>query len=313
MTLRAVPALLLAAIALAGCSSFRGIAVKAVANTLSASGSVFAGDEDPELVRDAIPFGLKTYESLLQQVPEHRGLLLATASGFIQYSYAFVQQDADFVEEADLARSRELRARAKKLFLRGRDYALRGLEIRHPGFSAAVRQDPGTALARMTKEDVPFLYWAGAGWMAALMASKEDLGLVADLPTAAAMVERVLALDERFQDGAAHELLISYEGSRPAAMGGSVERARDHYRKALEISGGRRASVHLALAEAVSVGEQNLAEFQQLVAAALAVDPDGDPDQRLVNVLARQRAQWLGARVADLFLEAAQEDEETER
>jgi predicted anti-sigma-YlaC factor YlaD len=312
MSWRAV-AFLLAAIALGGCSSLRGLAVKAVANTLAASGGVFAGDEDPELVRDAIPFGLKTYESLLQRAPEHRGLLLAAASGFIQYSWAFVQQDADFVEAADLARSRELRARAKKLFLRGRDYALRGLEIRHPGFYEAVRQDPQAALAPMTGEDVPFLYWAGAGWLAALMAAKEDLGLVADLPAAAAMVERVVTLDERFGGGAAHELLISYEGSRPAAMGGSAERARAHYRRALAISGGRRASLHLALAEAVAVGEQDLAAFQRLVAAALAVDPEGDPDQRLVNVLAHRRARWLSSRVEDLFLEAAQDDEETER
>lgn len=298
----------LVAMALAGCS-IRGLAVRSVADALSAGGGVFAGDEDPELVRDAIPFGLKTYESLLAEVPEHRGLLLAAASGFIQYSYAFVQQDADFAEAEDLARARELRARAKGLFLRGRDYALRGLEVRHPGFSEAVRRDPRAALSRMTREDVPFLYWAGTGWLAALMASKEDLGLVADLPAAAALVERVVEIDERFAAGAAHELLISYEGSRPAAMGGSAERAREHYRRALAISGGRRASVHLALAEAVAVSEQDLAGFRSLVAAALAVDPAADPEQRLANVLSHRRARWLEARAADLFLEAAAEEE----
>ncbi|HEX6861903.1 MAG TPA: TRAP transporter TatT component family protein [Thermoanaerobaculia bacterium] len=300
---------LLAAMALAGCS-IRGLAVRSVANALSAGGGVFAEDDDPELVRDAIPFGLKTYESLLREVPEHRGLLLATASGFIQYAYAFVQQDADFAEADDLARAREMRARAKRLFLRGRDYAFRGLEVRHPGFAEAVRGDPEAALAATTREDVPFLYWAGAGWLAALMASKEDLGLVADLPAAAALVERVLELDERFAGGAAHELLISYEGSRSAAMGGSAERAREHYRRALALSGGRRASVHLALAEAVSVNEQNLGEFQSLVAAALAIDPAADPEQRLVNVLAQRRARWLEARLPDLFLEAAPPEDE---
>jgi predicted anti-sigma-YlaC factor YlaD len=89
-----------------------------------------------------------------------------------------------------------------------------------------------------------------------------------------------------------------------------VERAREHYRRALAISGGRRASVHLALAEAVSVGEQDLAGFRQLVAAALAVDPEADPGQRLVNVLAHRRARWLSSRVEDLFLDAVQEGEE---
>jgi hypothetical protein len=34
----------------------------------------FEGDEDPELVAAAIPFGLKLYESLLAESPKHRGL-----------------------------------------------------------------------------------------------------------------------------------------------------------------------------------------------------------------------------------------------
>ncbi len=300
--------ILLLAGLLAGCS-IKGMAVNAVADALSGSGGVFATDDDPELVRDAIPFGLKTYESILQEVPRHKGLLLATGSGFIQYAYAFVQQEADFVDETDLPRARELRTRAKKLFLRGRDYALRGLEVDHPGFGEAIRKDRDAALAALVKEDVPFLYWAGVGWAAALMSSKEDLGLIADLPIGGSMVERADGLDEAFGTGAAREFLISYEGSRPAAMGGSLERARVHYARALELSGGKRASVHLALAESVAVRDQNVAEFRRLIEAALAVDPEADRDQRLVNVLAQKRARWLKTRVADLFLEADGKEE----
>jgi predicted anti-sigma-YlaC factor YlaD len=102
--------------------------------------------------------------------------------------------------------------------------------------------------------------------------------------------------------------MISYEGSRSEAMGGSPVRARAHYRRALELSQGKRSSVHLALAESVSVREQNLAEFGSLVDAALAVDPDADPSQRLSNVLSRRRALWLKSRVADLFVDAPVEE-----
>ncbi|MEE8533333.1 MAG: TRAP transporter TatT component family protein, partial [Alphaproteobacteria bacterium] len=101
--------------------------------------------------------------------------------------------------------------------------------------------------------------------------------------------------------GAAHEFFIPYEGSRP---GGSAEEARRHYRRALALSGGARASVYLALAEAVTVPEQNLAEFRDLVAAALTVDPDAVPALRLANTLARRRAQWLESRIPELFVDA---------
>ena len=49
--------------AMTGCS-IKTMAVKTVANTLSDSGAVFARDDDPDLVRDAVPFALKLYEYL---------------------------------------------------------------------------------------------------------------------------------------------------------------------------------------------------------------------------------------------------------
>jgi predicted anti-sigma-YlaC factor YlaD len=299
--------LVLGASGLGGCS-LKVMALNSVADALSSQGGVFSSDEDPELVRDAIPFGLKTYESILADLPKHRGLLLATASGFAQYSYAYVVLEAERRDETDLPRSRELRQRARKLFLRGRGYALRGLEVTHPGFEKKLREAPEAALRETVKEDAGLLYWAGACWAGALMASKDDLTLVSELPLAGALVARVLELDEAFNAGAAHEFMISFEGSRSEAMGGSPQRAREHYRRALQLSEGKRASVHLALADSVLVREQNVREFREKIEAALAVNPEADPSQRLSNVLSRRRALWLKSRVSDLFLDAPVEE-----
>ena len=290
---------MLVSVALAGCSVKR-TAVNLLGDALAGGGGVYASDDDPELVREAIPFGLKTYESLLEVSPDHRGLLLAAANGFVAYAF-LVKDEADRIDASDLARARHLRARASRLYLRGRDYALRGLAVTHADFTKALYSDEVAALATTTEEDVPFLYWAGAAWAGALSAAKDDLDLIAELPTAGALVGRVLELDETFERGAAHEFFISYEGSRPS---GSVAQARRHYQRALDISGGLRASVHLALAEAVTVKEQNLDEFRSLIAAALAVDPDRVPELRLVNTIARRRAQWLESRIPDLFVDA---------
>jgi len=79
--------------------------------------------------------------------------------------------------------------------------------------------------------------------------------------------------------------------------------ARRHYQRALELSGGRRASTHLALAEAVSVKKQDRAEFQALLDKALAVDPDAAPEGRLANVLAQRKARRLRRQIDDLFLD----------
>jgi hypothetical protein len=79
---------------LCGCS-VRKIAVKKLGDALAESGTTFASDNDPELVKGALPFSLKLIESLLAESPKHRGLLLAACSGFTQYAYAFVKEEAD--------------------------------------------------------------------------------------------------------------------------------------------------------------------------------------------------------------------------
>lgn len=286
-------------LALAGCS-FQRVAVDVVGDAITGDGTAFSGDDDPELIREALPFGLKTYEGMLEVSPRHAGLLLASARGFTVYAY-LIQTKADALDEGRLADARKMQVRARKLYLRGRDYALRGLEAAHPGFRAKFKTGRTAALAATGRGDVAFLYWAGAAWAGALSADTEDLNLIADLPLAGALVGRVLELDEGFDHGAAHEFFISYEAGRP---GGSTRKARAHYRKALKFSRGRRASIHVSLAEAVSVPEQNLKEFKALLAKAKAHDVNGYRPLRLSNVLARDRAHWLEGRIPDLFVNA---------
>src|SRR5215468_11098164 len=140
----------LAGMVLAGCS-IKQMAVDVVADSVAEGGGTYASDDDPELIREALPFGLKTYESLLAASPDHMGLLLATAKGFVSYAY-MLQQEADRLDESDLARARAERQRASKLYLRGRDYALRALEVSHPGFRTNLQHDLAATLAQTTKD-----------------------------------------------------------------------------------------------------------------------------------------------------------------
>src|SRR5207244_5074229 len=129
-------------------------AVNRLGDALAAGRTTFASDDDPELVKAAVPFSLKLMESLLEESPKHKGLLFATASGFTQYAFAFVQQDADEMEEKNLAAATEIRARARKLYLRARNYGLRGLELKHPGFEKGLRAVPRAAVRAGKVDDV---------------------------------------------------------------------------------------------------------------------------------------------------------------
>lgn len=285
-----------------GCS-FKRIAVNKLGDALAAGGTTFASDDDPELIRDAVPFSLKLMESFLAESPKHRGLLLATCSGFTQYGYAFVQVDADEIESRDLAKATELRKRSQKLYLRARNYGLRGLEVSHPKFEHALRANPKEAVRKLTSpKDVPLMYWTATAWGAAISVSKDNPDLIADLPIAEALMDRALELAEDFEDGAIHVFLISYEMARPGGKAEAESRARKHFNRAVELTQGRLASPFVSLAEQVSVAKQDKAEFQSLLNCALAIDVDAKPEWRLVNLVMQRRARWLLSCTDDLFL-----------
>jgi predicted anti-sigma-YlaC factor YlaD len=299
---RALATSVLAASVLTACSVERFAAGK-LGDALAGSGSTYARDDDPELVRAAAPFSLKLIESLLEKDPEHEGLLLAATRGFTQYAYAFVEQDADRIEDADLARSRELQERARRLYHRAHVYGLRGLEVRHPGFRECFDDDPHTALADARAEDVPLLYWTAASWGLELALSKDDPEALLGLPQVEALIDRALALDESWNEGAIHTFLVTYESSRPSGRREWVDRARTHFERAVALSHGTIAAPYVAFAEAVPLKEQNQRAFEELLGRALAIDLAKNPEARLENEIARARARWLLSRESELFLE----------
>ena len=230
------------------------------------------------------------------------GLLLAAARGFTQYGYSFVQEDADEMEDKDLTAAEEMRGRARRLYLRAHNYGLRGLEVRHKGFGKALRANPKSAVSVAAAKDVPLLYWTALSWAAAISLSKDNPDLIAELPMVEAMMDRALVLDEAFDSGSLHTYFITYEMSRSGGTGEPAARSRQHFERALALSGGQQAGPMVSFAEAVCVQKQDLTEFESLLKRALAINPDLKPEWRLANLVMQRRAKWLLARTDQLFL-----------
>jgi predicted anti-sigma-YlaC factor YlaD len=281
--------------------SLRRMAGRTIADSFAHGSSTYAQDDDPELVREALPFALKTLEGLTTDLPRHRPLLRSLASGFTSYAVAYVVPDSKRLEGIDVLAAQAERDRARRLLLRGRDYGLRALEVQHPSFGVALRTNGVEALARTTLDDLPDLYWTAAAWGSAISVGKGDMDLVADVPIVERLIRRAEALDEAWDDGSLHEFLITFE-SRGAAMGGSLSRARQHYERAMTLNHGLRVGPLVALAEQVALQEQNREEFDALLARALAFDVNQEPASRLANILAQQRARRLQQAGDDLFL-----------
>jgi predicted anti-sigma-YlaC factor YlaD len=268
-------------------------AVGMVAETLASSGDVFTRDDDLELVGDAIPFGLKLYESLLDSAPTNKDLLIATCSNFTQYGVAYLETDALVLGEAQHHDEVvHLNARALKLYLRAKGYCERAMEVRFPGIMQKLPADPVGALAKAEKKDVPLLYWMSASWGSAIALGVDRPDLVIDMPTVRAIAERAIALDETWSRGTLHEMFVSLD-SLPPALGGNPERARMHFTKAVELQKGLSPGPYVALALGVVVPAQDRAEYEKLLNEALAIDPEKDPSNRLVTLVQQRRARAL--------------------
>lgn len=297
---RALPVLVLLS---TGCS-LRTYAINMVGDALASGDSVYESDDDIELVGDALPFGLKLTESLLAESPNHDGLLLTACRGFVLYSYAYVDYEAERLSAEDLDRARILRARARRLYERAIRYGFRALERPHPGFEQRLMRDPQSAVARIeagTKgRNVALLYWTAAALGLAISVSKDDAAMLARLPEVEALLDRALALHEAWDGGALHEFKVILAGAQP---GGAADRAilDRHYRRALQLSAGASAGLYVAYAEAVAIPAQDRTTFQSLLEQALAVDPDRLPRERLATVISQRRARWLLERIDDLI------------
>lgn len=285
-----------------GCGAIKGMAVNSVADMLSSGGgSTVTADDDIELVRDAIPTFLKLHEILLESSPKNQGLLVATCSGFTQYAYAFIQTDAIVAGQEKFEEVTELNRRALNMYLRARGYCLRALELRFKNAAAALAKEPAALLNQAKKKDVPLLYWTAASWGSAISLGVDRPDLVIDLPTVRAFAERALALDDTWSNGAIHEMMISLE-SLPEAIGGSVERARKHFARAVEIQKGELPGPYVALALGVSVAANDEAEFRKHIDAALAIDPKKQPAVQLVTLITQRRAKALLEQIDTIFV-----------
>ncbi len=289
-----------------GACSVEKLALKKAAGMLSGSSSVdvFTSDNDPDFVADALPFAIKLYETLLASLPGHDGLRLRTGSLYIMYANAFVQTPADMTPRREAETRDALLARAKNLYLRGRDILFVALEKKNPRvFRQLKDRQFEAAMAPFGREDASLLYWTALGWMAAFAVDPFDMTLGQTVPRTKAMIERVAALEPGYGNGSLDAFYVGYYGSLPGYLGGDAAKAREHFARAQAVAGGSDTSSLLALATTVSVKEQNAAEFKELLERVLAFDPESSPPNRLVNTLNRRKARWLLDHIDDLFIE----------
>ena len=254
------------------------------ADTLSAS---ILEQDDPQLIQEGAPAYLLLLDGFISRNPEDTALLAAGAQLYALYGSRFA---------ADEQRAIELTTKARR-------YGRAALCLEHEwacslelgGYETYVEQ-----LSRVTRRDIDLLYAYAVSWLSYLDATSDDWTAVAELPWVEAALQRVLALDDTYANGAVHGYLGTLNALRPPALGGMPEVSQAHFERAIELSEGRDLGVKVEYARRYArlMFDQEL--HDRLLTEVLEAPADA-PGLTLFNALAKEDARRLLATSEEYF------------
>jgi hypothetical protein len=276
--------ILISGLLLSGCSYFISSASVDMTENLS---HAILNNNDLATVKDGAPAYLLMVDSLLYRNPDNESLLRGAANIYTAYTNVFVKD----------------KERAGKLTDKALAYAFRAICVRRSktcGFREVNFQEFNTIILSLEIKDVPDLFTLGSAWAAWIQTHKEDWNAVAEISRVEAIMQRVVDLDEFYQDGRAHLYLGVLETFLPPALGGKPDVGKRHFERALEISKDKNLMAKVLYAQhyARLVFDQKL--HDRLLNEVLEAKTDV-PGYTLSNTLAKKQARELLQSGKDYF------------
>jgi len=295
----------LTAVAGSGCN-LNKIAADQTASLLTEGAPALDGFWDWEIAGLGTPGAIMQLEAMLAISPDNESLALNVAKAYVGYGVGWVENDHELAYAAgDFDKSDRLRHRARLLYLRARNLALRCMRNRDAGIDEAMKvggEQLTSYLAKnyTDKSEVAPLFWAGMAWGAAINMGLDQPDLLADMGTAKALVQRAAELDDLYFNGGAYVFLGGFEASLPKALGGDPEKGAVMFEKGLERTKRRNHMLHINYARIYAVNAQNKELYVKLLNEVIESGDLGN-DVRLNNKIARIRAVRYLSQVNDLF------------
>jgi len=275
---------------------FLSLTVTACGQLISNAKQQFADDlsatlleqNDPAMVKQAVPAYLVMVSSMVRSDPDNAALLISASKLYGAYASAFSEDD----KESRL-----------KLATTAFEYAGRAFCARLPDacdLQSLPFETFQDRLSMIKTEDVDVLFTFGSAWAGWLQANSTDWNAVAALPKIQAIIERVIVLDPDIDNGDAHLYLAVIRSLLPPAMGGKPETAKVEFEAAIQVSNGTNLMAKVLYAERFArlVFDQKL--HDRLLKEVIAAEERRDA-HTLTNAIAKQKARRLLAESPEYF------------
>ena len=243
--------------------------------------------DDPETIEKGVPAYLILVSSMIKGDPDNPDLLESGAQLYGAYA-------SSFTNTAD-----SKKALANRAFV----YASHAMCIRDANFCDVKDLsyfEFERRLATIQKDQVQSLFIYVSSWAGVIEANSSDWNAVAELPKVKAGLQRVLDTDEKVSNGNAHLYMAVMESLLPPGIGGKPELAKEHFDRAIEISGGSNLMAKVLYAEKYARMMYDKELHDSLLKQVMDADIGSD-DQILINTLAKKKAAILLSESDDYF------------
>jgi hypothetical protein len=272
-------AVLLAALS-GGCALNQKMTVAGTASLVQDVAKAAAKQSDLHVVREGMPAYLLLMDGMVEGWPDNDRLLLAAAQAYSSFAAVVALEGAQPFGDV--------------LVNRAKSYALRALTARglpDPVLSPFAAFE--AAVERMSRDDLPYAFWGGSCWGGWVSSNRNSIEAIAELPRVEALMRRALVLDETYYYGGPHLFMGIWFASRPPVAGGSLERAEEHFRRAIEIGRGQFLMTQVYYADVYCRQTLDRDCFTSTLNAVLATPAESVPELTLLNTVAQRKAQTL--------------------
>jgi tetratricopeptide (TPR) repeat protein len=272
-----------------GCSP--KLLIKSTKKTTDVAAAALEKYDDPILLGKALPGLLITSEGYLGAAPDDVDLLVSTAGKYSLYA-------SFFVEEVD-------KEHAIKLYRRGLALGMRAL-MQNRKFAKGVGDGSlerfESAIKRLNKSHIPALYVTMSNWFSFIALNSSDSEALMGIPKVEAIMNKLMELDETYNNGIIHAYFGAYYGSFSKVLGGQPEKAKYHFERAFEISGSEFLYFYVLYAQTYAVQIQDKELFVTTLEKVLDTPKKADHEMTMANEIAKMKAKTLLSKIDEYFL-----------